>query len=186
MWYRNVQGLIYKKLSSVCKSYKIVPVFKNPRFNEIKYVVKVVVRNDSQFPFVRKRVIAIQKDLRESLENLESDYRISFMSCIFTNSEFSFKLSVDRKNTDMAKNQETILSNKVGFTQNVFGMVFSDKNLEYEIIDIRLKNYKYPVLVRRKSDNAMMKFPVAHIKEKIGGDRIINRNANLDKLLDNF
>ena len=48
---------------------------------------------------------------------------------------------------------------------------------------VKTKNRKYPVIAKSDRDGKMYKFTVEHIKKLIGGDKIINRNANLDKLI---
>ena len=61
-------------------------------------------------------------------------------------------------------------------------MKFDGMNGIYEIIDIQTRNRKYPVIAK-SSDGKKYKYSVDHIKKLIGGDKIINRNKNLDKLL---
>jgi len=72
---------------------------------------------------------------------------------------------------------------RLGFTQNIIGMQFQGTNGIYEVVDIKTRNRKYPVIAESKSDGKMYKFSTNHIKYLIGGDKIINRNANLDKLI---
>lgn len=74
------------------------------------------------------------------------------------------------------------LCRKIGFTQNVMGMRFNGKNGVYEIVDIKPRNRSYPVIAKASTGESY-KYSVAHIKKLIGGDKIINRNANLDKLI---
>lgn len=74
------------------------------------------------------------------------------------------------------------LCRKIGFTQNVMGMRFNGKNGVYEIVDIKPRNRSYPVIAKA-STGETYKYSVAHIKKLIGGDKIINRNANLDRLI---
>lgn len=74
------------------------------------------------------------------------------------------------------------LCRKIGFTQNVMGMKFNGKNGVYEIVDIKPRNRSYPVIAKASTGESY-KYSVAHIKKLIGGDKIINRNANLDKLI---
>lgn len=51
-----------------------------------------------------------------------------------------------------------------------------------EIVEIRVKNPKNPVITRARS-GSMYKFTVEQIKMQLGGDKLINRTANLDKLV---
>lgn len=80
----------------------------------------------------------------------------------------------------MDKNEKICRS--IGFTQNVIGMEFHGKNGIYRIIKIIKRNYKYPV-ISVDGRGTEWKYTVEEIKELIGGDKIINRNANLDKLV---
>jgi hypothetical protein len=62
-------------------------------------------------------------------------------------------------------------------------MQFNSKNGVYEIIDIKTRSRKYPIIAKSLSTGQQFKYSVASIKALIGGDKIINRNANLDKLI---
>ena len=61
-------------------------------------------------------------------------------------------------------------------------MKFNGKNGVYEIVDIKPRDRSYPVIAKASTGESY-KYSVAHIKKLIGGDKIINRNANLDKLI---
>lgn len=76
-----------------------------------------------------------------------------------------------------------IMSSKIGFTQNIIGMEFEHGNNLYRIENIKLRNRKYPIIAVKKSNGVSYKFPPKLVKDLIGGDKIINRNANLDKLI---
>jgi hypothetical protein len=75
------------------------------------------------------------------------------------------------------------ISKRFGFTQNIIGMQFNSKNGVYEIIDIKTRSRKYPIIAKSLLTGQQFKYSVASIKALIGGDKIINRNANLDKLI---
>jgi hypothetical protein len=72
---------------------------------------------------------------------------------------------------------------RLGFTQNIIGMRFNGTNGVYEIVDIKTKNRTYPIIAKQVSGLKTYKYSVDQIKRLIGGDKIINRNANLDKLI---
>jgi hypothetical protein len=63
-------------------------------------------------------------------------------------------------------------------------MTFQGNTGEMTITDIKTKNRKYPVIAQTKSGTSY-KYSVDSIKRLIGGDNLINRNANLEKLLGN-
>jgi hypothetical protein len=71
----------------------------------------------------------------------------------------------------------------MGFTQNIIGMQFTGTNGVYEITEIKTRNRTYPVIAKSLSSGKSYKYSVNQIKSLIGGDKIINRNANLDKLV---
>ena len=60
---------------------------------------------------------------------------------------------------------------KIGFTQNVVGMVFRGVNGEYKIVDIKKRKWKYPVIALSDKGKEY-KYSVDHIRELIGGDNI--------------
>jgi hypothetical protein len=62
-------------------------------------------------------------------------------------------------------------------------MQFHGTNGIYEIVDIKTKNRKYPIIAKSITSGISYKFSKEHIKKLIGGDKIINRNANLSKIL---
>lgn len=71
---------------------------------------------------------------------------------------------------------------KVGFTQNVIGLSFTQNGSLYRIVNIKTRNRKYPVIASSRL-GGLYKFSVATVKRNLGGDQLINRNANLDKLI---
>ena len=71
---------------------------------------------------------------------------------------------------------------RLGFTQNIIGMKFMSGKILMEIVDIKTRNRKYPILTTG-SNGKSYKHTVGQVKTLIGGDKIINRNANLDKIL---
>jgi hypothetical protein len=62
-------------------------------------------------------------------------------------------------------------------------MQFRGTNGVYEITEIKTRNRTYPVIAKSLSNGKMYKYTVNQVKALIGGDKIINRNANLDKLV---
>ena len=72
----------------------------------------------------------------------------------------------------------------IGFTQNVISMTFDFRGDKYEITDIKTQNRKYPVIATETRTKKGYKFSVDTVKKLLGGDTQINRNKNLDKLVD--
>jgi hypothetical protein len=71
----------------------------------------------------------------------------------------------------------------MGFTQNIVGMKFISTTAgEVTITEIKTKSPKYKIIGVTK-DGRGFKFTIDQVKRYLGGDKIINRNANLDKLL---
>ncbi len=110
--------------------------------------------------------------------------KIEFGTVSYNVAKYSTSMSV----TTLDKNEKVdgvlrSVCRRLGFTQNIIGMQFYGSNGLYEIIDIKTKNRKYPVIAKSLSNSTQYKFSVDHIKKLMGGDKIINRNANLDKLI---
>jgi hypothetical protein len=104
---------------------------------------------------------------------------ISFNSAYYTT---SMKVTTLEKN-EKVSNVHTAICKSLGFTQNILGMTFEGKNGTMKIYDIKTRNRKYPIIAECLQDGRSYKYSKEHIKLKLGGDKIINRNANLDKLI---
>ena len=133
------------------------------------------------------KIDIVNKKISEAIKQIELDesVKISFGSCRYNNAYYTTTMTVkttDDNDITVVKNVYEKMCKNLGFTQNVIGMVFTGLNGEYEIIDIKTRNSKYPIIAKDKN-NKQYKYSVAHIKRLIGGDKIINRNANLDKLI---
>ncbi len=132
------------------------------------------------------KIKSIQKKLKEALAIIEKEenVKIEFGTISYNVAKYSTSMTV----TTLDKNEKVddvlrTLCKRLGFTQNIIGMQFYGSNGLYEIVDIKTKNRKYPVIAKSLSSSTQYKFSVSHIKNLIGGDKIINRNANLDKLI---
>ncbi len=132
------------------------------------------------------KIKSIQKKLKEALAIIEKEenVKIEFGTISYNVAKYSTPMTV----TTLDKNEKVddvlrTLCKRLGFTQNIIGMQFYGSNGLYEIVDIKTKNRKYPVIAKSLSSSTQYKFSVSHIKSLIGGDKIINRNANLDKLI---
>ncbi len=75
----------------------------------------------------------------------------------------------------------------VPLTQNIVGMEFESqingKNTFHKITGFKTANRKYPIITKEKTTEGSYKFDVQTIKSKLGGEKLINRVGNLNKLL---
>jgi hypothetical protein len=93
------------------------------------------------------------------------------------------KVSMTIADVDPVKQREyEAMCKKVGFTQNVIGMSFTQNGSLYRIVNIKTRNRKYPVIASSRL-GGLYKFSAETVKRNLGGDQLINRNANLDKLI---
>ena len=124
---------------------------------------------------IKKAIAAIAAE-----ENVSIAFgSISFNSAYYTT---SMKVTTLEKN-EKVSNVHTAICKSLGFTQNILGMTFEGKNGTMKIYDIKTRNRKYPIIAECLQDGRSYKYSKEHIKLKLGGDKIINRNANLDKLV---
>lgn len=131
------------------------------------------------------KINKVQDRIKAALAKIEQEegVSISFGSIRYNSAYYSttLKVSTTEKSEKVASVYESIC-HKLGFTQNVIGMTFQGNTGEMTITEIKTKNRKYPVIAQAKNGTSY-KYSVAQIKRLIGGDQLINRNANLDKLL---
>jgi hypothetical protein len=136
------------------------------------------------------RINDIQRKIKLAILQIEKEenIKISFGACRYSSDSYRTTMTIntigkgvenepgvtDTKNLSMCK--------RLGFTQNVIGMDFSGKNGIYKITEIKLANRKYPVIATN-SEGKLYKFTTESIKSYLGGDKIINRNANLNSLV---
>lgn len=73
---------------------------------------------------------------------------------------------------------------RIGFTQNIIGASFDSPSTpgKFVISAIKPQNRKYPVIADNLLNGKSYKFSVAAIKKYLGGDKLINRLYNLEKL----
>lgn len=135
----------------------------------------------------RDKVLEIQKKIKLAIAEIENseNVKIDFGSLSFTPHRYSTSMTV----TTLEKSEkvESIMERTcklIGFTQNVIGMTFEFRGNKYEVSDIKTKNRKYPVIATELNSGTSYKFGVETIKRALGGDKQINRNKNLDKLVD--
>lgn len=135
--------------------------------------------NETKIKKVQDRIKAAILQI-EAEENVKIDFgTISYNKAFYTS-----KMTVKTlEKTEAVGDVYKAICRRLGFTQNIIGMRFNGTNGVYEIIDIKTKNRTYPIIAKSLTGAKTYKYSVDQIKRLIGGDKIINRNANLDKLI---
>ena len=132
------------------------------------------------------KIKKIQDKLKLAIIQIEKEenVKIDFGSISYNKAFYSSKMNVKTlEKTEEVGDVYKSICRRLGFTQNIIGMQFNGTNGVYEIIDIKTKNRTYPIIAKQVSGVKTYKYSVDQIKRLIGGDKIINRNANLDKLI---
>jgi hypothetical protein len=132
------------------------------------------------------KIRSVQEKIKRAIAQIEKEenVKIDFGSISYNAAFYGSKMTVKtlEKTDTVSKTYETICK-RMGFTQNIIGMQFTGTNGVYEITEIKTRNRTYPVIAKSLSSGKSYKYSVNQIKSLIGGDKIINRNANLDKLV---
>lgn len=132
------------------------------------------------------KIKKVQNKIKAAIAEIEKEENVSinFSSCRYNSAYYTSTMKViTLDKTEKVKGVYESICRRLGFTQDVVGMKFMGKTgVIMEIIDIKTRNSKYPVIAKT-SDGKQYKYAVSQIKRYIGGDKIINRNSNLDKLI---
>ena len=144
------------------------------------------------FPYLcimitREKILQVQNKIKEAIAQIEKDenVKIDFGSLSFNPQKYSTPMTVST--LEKSERVESVLERTcraIGFTQNVISMTFDFRGDKYEITDIKTQNRKYPVIATETRTKKGYKFSVDTVKKLLGGDTQINRNKNLDKLVD--
>jgi hypothetical protein len=132
------------------------------------------------------KIKKVQDRLKAAILQIEAEenVKIDFGSITYNKAFYSSKMTVRTlEKTEAVGDVYKAICRRLGFTQNIIGMRFNGTNGVYEIVDIKTKNRTYPIIAKSLTGVKMYKYSVNQIKNLIGGDKIINRNANLDKLI---
>lgn len=132
------------------------------------------------------KIKKVQERLKAAILKIEAEenVKIDFGSISYNKAFYTSKMSVKTlEKTEAVGDVYKAICRRLGFTQNIIGMRFHGTNGIYEISDIKTKNRTYPIIAKQVSGIKTYKYSVDQIKKLIGGDKIINRNANLDKLI---
>lgn len=133
----------------------------------------------------RSQAILISDKIKKAIIEIGEQHNLDFNfdGISFTTATLNLKISAQERNSTHLKQSMTILSKKLGFTQNIIGMEFSCSNGEFIIESIKPRNRKYPIIAKRKIDGAQYKFSEKNVLKYIGGNSMLNRVANLENLL---
>ena len=132
------------------------------------------------------KIKKIQDKLKAAILQIEKEenVKIDFGTISYNKAFYTSKMTVKTlEKTEAVGDVYKAICRRLGFTQNIIGMQFNGTNGVYEIVDIKTKNRTYPIIAKQVSGLKTYKYSVDQIKRLIGGDKIINRNANLDKLI---
>jgi hypothetical protein len=134
----------------------------------------------------KEKILQVQNKIKEAIAQIEKDenVKIDFGTLSFNPQKYSTSMTVST--LEKSERVESVLEKtcrSIGFTQNVISMSFDFRCDKYEITDIKTKNRKYPVIALETRTKRSYKFSVDTIKRLLGGDSKINRDKNLDKLI---
>jgi hypothetical protein len=138
----------------------------------------------------KEKILNIQEKIKKALKKIEEEENVSinFESIRYTKFKYSSKMNVISK--EKTKDGETLdkkmnedISKRYGFTQNIVGMVFISSDKKMKITSFKTRNRKYPIIAEDIDSGKSYKYPVEMVKRLLGGDKIINRNSNLKKIL---
>jgi hypothetical protein len=136
----------------------------------------------------RDKALSITDQIKELLKNLAEteNLKLDLGNISFSSTQLNLKISFQDLDSSKLDAQNTLLSKRYGFTQNIVGMEFTS-NLttgKFVVTGFKTQNRKYPILAERVSDGTSYKFSASHILKYLGGNKLINREANLKNLLD--
>ena len=133
------------------------------------------------------KITAVQAKIKRAIAQIEKDENVTikFGSCSYNSAYYGTKMTVtsNDKGDEKVNSVYTNLSKQYGFTQNIIGMEFSTgSGTKHKITEFRTRAPKFPIITMA-SDGKSYKFTVDQAKRYLGGDKLINRTANLDKLV---
>jgi hypothetical protein len=133
----------------------------------------------------RDKAVKLTDKIKQALQGIEEleNFSISYNGT-FSSGQMKLNMTITEKNSEKMESMNFELSKKYGFTQNIIGMEFvSPLSGLFKITEFKTRNRKYPILGIRVIDGKQYKFTPKQVLSYIGGDKIVNRNSNLSKLL---
>lgn len=132
------------------------------------------------------KIKKIQAKLNKAIAEIskEENVTIVFGGIRYNSAEYTTSMKVKTlEKSEKVTSLNAAVCKRYGFTQNILGMTFQGKNGTMRIIDIKTRNRSYPIIAECLENGRTYKYSASDIKHRLGGDKIINRNANLDKLV---
>ena len=135
----------------------------------------------------RLQIKSITNELKPYIDLIKSQYGLEVnISASFT--DVSFKINIEGKefDTERSKMLNMNISQSLGFTQDIVGMEFEQLESKFKITGYKTANRKYPIIATQiigKKIGQSYKFTIDQVKKCLGGDKIINRLSNLEKLV---
>ena len=134
----------------------------------------------------KTKISTVQRKIQQALAQISKDENVDISFGSITYNSAFYKTAMTIKTLDKTEKVENVyvgICKRLGFTQNVVGMTFvGTKGHICTIKDIKTRNRTYPIIADC-TDGKSYKYSVEQIKQRIGGDKVINRNKNLEKLL---
>jgi GTP cyclohydrolase III len=134
----------------------------------------------------RSKANLISQKIKEALYEVSKSVGVDLQlgNLSFTSTSITARIDGKEVGNPQVDKQNLLLSKRYGFPQNIVGMDFiHPKWGKFTILDIKTANRTYPILATRESDGKVYKFSKESILNYLGGNNIINRKANLKKLL---
>lgn len=132
------------------------------------------------------KIDRIQRKIKLAIAQIEKEenVKITFGTSRYNATQYGTRMTVKTLDTENPVVENTYKSAcaTLGLTQNVIGMQFAISTGLCTVNAIKLSNRKYPIIASC-TNGKNYKFSVSQLKTYIGGDKIINRNKNLELLL---
>ncbi len=132
-----------------------------------------------------KKIDIVQSKIKMAIEEITKEENIKIEFSDFRYNDLFYTSTMKVISTENPNRQNEFYENlckNVGFTQNIIGLQFDGKSGRNEIINIKTRNRKYPVIVKNLRDGKQYKYTTNDIRKLLGGDSLINRTVNLKKL----
>lgn len=123
----------------------------------------------------RPAVKLMRQEMDTALKTIGNKYGLAFSVGRITYDEVSFKASIEAAVTEKPGEPKMAVDfrnmcYKYGFQPEDLGTIFMVKEYSYEIIGLKPRNRKYPIIAKRRSDGKQFKF--APISVRAGMERI--------------
>jgi hypothetical protein len=142
--------------------------------------IKIMISKD--------KIKSVQEKIKLAILEIEKseNVKINFGSIRYTSLNYTTTMTVTSNGAgDIKDKLDESISKRYGFTKNIIGMKIKHPRVgDCTIVEFVTKNRKYPVIFERDIDGKRYKSDIYSIKSYLGGDKLINRNYNLNSLLE--